>query len=1347
MDLTKIQSEQLKGFIQEWMKDPRLELETTFTVSDDRRVRGIVDSNTFRQIAQRLRTKGFPIIPQDDRLSILTPKHIRFSLEEMGALQDYCRDDLLQGKPFTAMIKDRGSKDADLDIDEYGIRFKVRREEEVGQADPQVIELIRTWSQQKKAFRLLRRWSFQGNGVRMDLSMVRQSPTVPGGGEYQWSYTFQERNILSEVPRYEVEVELLHGTEYTDTADKALRSLIAGCGEVLRAIQKNSLLIRKSVAEGVRREYLMITASKKFRGVGPMTLQVDNIRKEPIEAIPNVRTGYNVTDKADGLRTMGFVNDQGDLYLVDQSLNIYRTGLKNIKCAKSIVDGEWVTLSKEGQAINHYLIFDIYHYIDGKKVSHLPFITFKEGVLDNDAESRFNMLNNWYKTWRDGVEPPAPTKVINLLVALKGFMFATAGNDSIFRQGCASILDSSRLYHTDGLILTSNTAPIPDGTGVRFPQQFKWKPAKDNTVDFLINYERNNDMPTLDKITTSIQADTNSSVQYKTMRLYVGSKKGRDNDNPRATILFQEPIVHNSEKEQYKPALFHPIEFPDTMANTCYVPIHIDRETGEEYVMTADTKEPIPNRSVVEMRYDPSKEPGWRWIPFRIRHDKTERLLRAAAEAQTRGSTIKYSGVMNDEGVANDVWNSIHNPVTDSMIRNGTEQATEEEIQDILQIRESGREVGKKYYESKAPKENMILVKGLRDFHNKYIKNDILIKRALRGGNKTLVDLACGKGGDLFKWIQNRARAVVGIDTSGDGITNSEDGAYKRYVQDIKKFGMGSVPKIAFVIGDSSKNIVSGEAGATPEESNMLRSIFGKYKSDGPVPPYINNVMASSFLAGADVAACMFALHYFFKNKETLGGFLRNLSEIVKIGGYFIGCCFDGNKIFQLLHGVEKGRSRSGEIEEVPLWTITKDYDAVELLSDDSSLGLGIDVEFISIGPAQREYLVPFDLLTKKMESIGFSLLNAKELKEMNLKASTNTFDVSHQMAERENQHFNMLPAVMEYSFLNRWFIFKRHGDSVAPEIPVEEVIDVGPSDVEEPTATTAATAATAATASTATASTATATTASTATAATAAPSVKSVKNKPPVASKALPQQAFDDVKEEPAAPASASASAAQGLRGSLPDADRTFQPVEIARFGLDVPSSDVLGGRKDMYMARWMSLAGRFPIPDAEDPTIVYPTTEHFLAGMKLKHASNKPNLAKDIMSTDGTIHRSFRLQRRDKGIEPESGEDFKLLTKEIDMVHKTISTKNSLRTYRITINDIQWDAIKDNVLMEALRFRFTNDARFIKGVTTARDLGKYLLYTTGTELGGTRNPVSGKISGDNKVGRFIMELANFKF
>jgi hypothetical protein len=110
-----------------------------------------------------------------------------------------------------------------------------------------------------------------------------------------------------------------------------------------------------------------------------------------------------------------------------------------------------------------------------------------------------------------------------------------------------------------------------------------------------------------------------------------------------------------------------------------------DPETGEEYVSTEDSKEPIQDRSIVEMRYDPSREPGWRWVPTRIRHDKTERLIKASLKK----GQIKYSGMMNDEGVANDVWDSIHNPVTESMIRSGNEEPTEEESKVLLKLQDT----------------------------------------------------------------------------------------------------------------------------------------------------------------------------------------------------------------------------------------------------------------------------------------------------------------------------------------------------------------------------------------------------------------------------------------------------------------------------------------------------------------------------------------------------------------------------------------------------------------------------------------------------------------------------------
>jgi hypothetical protein len=1187
----------------------------------------------------------------------------------------------------------------------FALRFAVKKK--LSQDDPRVTTILANWEKQKKAFRLIRRWTFRGKGIRIDMSMVRQTPTIPGKGEFQWSTTFQQINVFKEVSRYEVEVELLHDTEYTDTPDRALKALISGVGEVQRAIQKNTLLIRNSIANAVRIQYQTMTGSEKFRGVNPVTLKVRNITEEIDPDIPNIRSGYNVTDKADGLRAMGFVNKDGELFLIDMSLNIYRTGLKNTKCAESLVDGEWVTISKDGTSINHFLIFDIYYSTQGKNVSSLPFVVYTDGFINNDTESRYNSLKKWYEDWRDNMQIIAKglTDTTRLLVSLKRFQFATANNATIF-MACHTVLDTTTIYNTDGLIITTNSDPIPERHGVRWTKQFKWKPAKDNTVDFLINFERDPNIPTIDKITTTIHPSSENTVQYKTMRLYVGSDKDPALENPRTTILLQQPLPkEKGSSGKYKPALFNPIEFPDTMANTCNVTIETDPETGEEYCSTEHSKEPIQDRSIIEMRYDPSREPGWRWIPTRIRHDKTERLIKAS---QKKGP-IKYSGMMNDEGVANDVWDSIHNPVTESMIRSGNEQPSEEESKILLKLQDT--EVAKKYYERKAPKEDITLVQGMLDFHNKYIKNELLLKRSLRGGNKHLLDLACGKGGDLFKWVFNRARYVVGIDTAGENITNSKDGAYKRYIEAIIELGYNRVPKMVFVIGNSSRNIINGEAGATPEERDILRSIFGKFEPEGPVPTYIQSVMAGSYRAGADVAACMFALHYFFENQVVLDGFIKNLSETVKIGGLFIGCCFDGDKVFNLLRGIEKGRSKVGKIEDTPVWTITKDYDKEELLPDDDSIGLAIDVEFISIGTTHKEYLVPFELLKKKLKAIGFELLDKKDLTDLGLNSSTNTFDVSYEMAQKSKKVYNMSDAVKEFSFLNRWFIFKRVGEigvSDIPKITLPEVLEES----------------------------------------TSIPSKEVTVN--------TTEEVEEDSDVEEAVEEKVEEEVVSETGAKLPGRDKKFSEVEVFRFGIDARQADILGvkddkGKKDPNIGRWMGLAAPFPIVDPDDPTIKYPTIEHYLAAMKLKTSSNKPNLAKDLMSTTGKIHQDFALKRRAEAVKQESARDFELLAEEAADVRKKM-TKTYLNQYRVVFNEDKWIPIKDKTLMDALKYRFDHDKRFKDGVEAARNAGKYLLYTTkiaavASELGGTRDISSSIIVGENRVGRFIMELAGFKF
>ena len=153
----------------------------------------------------------------------------------------------------------------------------------------------------------------------------------------------------------------------------------------------------------------------------------------------------------------------------------------------------------------------------------------------------------------------------------------------------------------------------------------------------------------------------------------------------------------------------------------------------------------------------------------------------------------------------------------------------------------------------------------------------------------------------------------------------------------------------------------------------------------------------------------------------------------------------------------------------------------------------------------------------------------------------------------------------------------------------------------------------------------------------------------------------------------------------------------------------------------------------------------------MKFKLASNKPELAKTLMSTAGKIHQDFALKRRVESVKQESPRDFELLAEEAADVRKKM-TKTHLNQYRVVFDEDKWIPVKDRVLMDALKYRWEHDRRFRETVEAARNAGKYLLYSTkiasvASELGGTREISSSKISGENKVGRFIMEIAGFKF
>jgi hypothetical protein len=1341
MEIRKAEYKALETLVDEFQQFKNRELEAVIGI------KGRVDSTEFFNIIKRLKAKNFVVKPQDDKLNILTPEEVRFSLVGLGLINQYCIDDSLfyikdevrSYKPFTAIIKDKSTSSEPLILDDYDLKIKIRREIPVGNEDEDVTSLLAKWDVQPKAFRLIRRWTIEDNerGIRYDLSMVRGTD-VDRNGNYRWVRKFRDYDFLSKPPVYEVEVELLRKEDRTP--EEGAKIFIAGIGDALRGYQKNTLLIRKSVKKAVLEEYKQFVKTGKFRGNCPRTLQIRNIKSEREPNTFNLRDGYNVTDKADGLRVMGYCNEDGELFLIDMAKNVYRTALQRDACAKTLVDGELITEDKNGNPIFQLLLFDIFYGLGGIRVEQLPFYYEEAG---KEYNGRYGALMNWVKTWNDKDGPTIKSKAVTLKsmlqVSHKKFRFGKKGDDSIFGQAAAILDDSDHKYRVDGLIFTKNDQPMPTAPLVTFESQFKWKPAKENTIDFLVVMDKDPDSGQ-DKIEIKVHPKTGQSLQCKTMFLYVGSRRDPIFDDPKNTILTKTDVPEsaaNNSRGDLRTVLFSPPNYSYPLCAVSYVATEKDEETEERYAAIFDENnaviEPITDRSIVEMFYDPAEEPGWRWKPLRVRVDKTERFHKAEDVAnETRNSGLERT--LNSEKTANDNWNSIYEPITLSMIRTGKDTPTETELEDLTEEKGVETDPSRKYYNRTAPKNDMLIVRGLQDFHNHWIKERILLQRALMGGNKTLLDLACGKGGDIQKWMRQDAKLVFGIDYASESILDKNDGAYSRLLNTILQYRPENVPPMVFAVGDCSKSITNGTAGATQEDSAIMQAIFNVQSPVQDPPKLVAENFMGALEGGADVVSCMFAIHYFFQNEEIFDGFLDNLRQTLKVGGYFIGCCFDGRAVFDLLSKISVnkqvvGKEGKGTSERI-LWSITKRYEQNDLPLDETAFGMKIDVNFISIGASHPEYLVPWELLVNKLKLIGCELLTEAERDSILLKKSTNMFSDSYDAAVKQNISYSMSESIKQFSFLNRWFIFKRKSDGTEQGAELMGAL--------QKTVVTPTEGLTLETVLEATQP--------------AAVTLEEAASKAPKGNSVA--EALSAEVEQQEAPAK------RFVASELVDAEKKKYPAKkVFKFKYDSDLSDKLK-IGEPGAARWLSLSAPFPIyyppkdkVTADMPQLQYPSIEHFLAAMKYTLASNKKDLgkqiSKDTFTHDGTIHQKYLgiLQERAGGpgkIPSDSVRQTVLAEERRAILDFAKST--TMKKYKVDFNEATWNSIKDGLLRYALEQRFAEDEKFQKIIAKVRDDKMYLLYDTpiSNDEGGERKN-DGSIVGQNKVGKLMMELAGY--
>ena len=987
--------------------------------------------------------------------------NIRTELVGLDMIQNYCRTNSLQKlldmpsmnyEKLKFTQKTRPKHDDDFivaaDFEEFHTRISYQLEQSYTAHSNIIRGIIQKWSDSKKTFRLLNRVRFVHDTLPLfaDLSIVKKSKTTNGHIPMKF-YTVQDSGVFESAESYEIEMELNNtkvgpGTDYNDV--KSLIGLLrSSMRTVLGGLQRTNYPISYVEQENTCQEYMKLlhgdtyeesrVMSWNFIGPSSNILRIRNILElDENISVPNIRKDYTVTEKADGERMLLYINGNGKIYMLNSNMSVIFTGTKtmNKEVFNSLLDGEFIEFDKKGSKINLYAAFDLY-YKNKTDLRGLPFYESEgDANLEKKPEYRLNLLQLMVSR----IEPQSVVetkKHCEFNISCKMF-YSTASSTSIF-EGCSRILsdvdDGIYQYHTDGLIFTpSNKAvgsesleevgPLKKTT---WNSSFKWKPIEQTTIDFLVTIKK--DKTGKDEIHNIFEDGVNlekgmTLSQYKTLVLRCGfDKKKHGYLNPFNDVINEnfENANDLDDSKSYQPVPFQPTNPYDTKA--CYANILLQQNNNENVLMTSQN-EMFEENMIVEFQYDTTRPKGWRWIPIRVRYDKTTDL---------RNGIPNYGNAYH---VANSNWQSIHHPITIKMITQGMdipeqEDENQEENDDSVTYYSRDEHLDQKNTRS------------LRDFHNLYVKRKLISNVANKGD--TLIDYAVGKAGDLSKWVHSKYSFVFGIDINRDNIHNRLDGACARYLKEVSK--MKKHPSALFVNGTSSENIRNGGAFKKPhgteKDKEITDAVFGIGPKDMNVlgkSPYTNYGVATN---GFNVSACMFALHYFFENAHTLHNFIRNVAECTALNGYFIGCCYDGQKVFNLLSDKSENESIVINNGNKKVYEITKLYSQTGFSDDETSFGYKIDVFQDTIGRPFKEYLVNFNYFVRLMENYGLVLLTKEEAVAMGFPNGSGYFEEMFNNLESEiqvdgriksnykNAHL-MTDNEKLISFLNRYFVFRK---------------------------------------------------------------------------------------------------------------------------------------------------------------------------------------------------------------------------------------------------------------------------------------------------------------------------------
>ncbi|OWF56493.1 mRNA cap guanine-N7 methyltransferase-like [Mizuhopecten yessoensis] len=204
----------------------------------------------------------------------------------------------------------------------------------------------------------------------------------------------------------------------------------------------------------------------------------------------------------------------------------------------------------------------------------------------------------------------------------------------------------------------------------------------------------------------------------------------------------------------------------------------------------------------------------------------------------------------------------------------------------------------------------------------------------------SVLDICCGKGGDLLKWKKGQISKIVCADIA----ETSVEQCHSRYQEMVDRArndrGPNRIFSAEFIAADCTKKRLKDMY----KDSNM------------------------SF----DIASCQFSFHYCFESYPQAKLMLQNACECLKLGGYFIGTTPDSYEIVRRFRDSPDHRAGND------VYSVTfcgEDVDNIPLF--------GAKYDFHLEGVVDcPEFLVYFPVLEKMAEEFGMKLVYRKPFDE-----------------------------------------------------------------------------------------------------------------------------------------------------------------------------------------------------------------------------------------------------------------------------------------------------------------------------------------------------------------------------